>query len=102
MASALFSSRRSSCPAAAGTANRNKTITICLSLGLILGAATSFFRPFQQDVHPCFGIRVLVKLKLKLRNMPEREPRRQFPPQLPHRLRQNRNGLVVRAPIAGR
>src|SRR5260370_40258578 len=102
MASALFSSRRispesgpySGCPKAAGAANKNKTITICLLLGLILGAPTRFFRPFQKQVDPAFHVWVLVTLKMQFRDAPELQSQSQLPPQKLPGMFQRRQRLI--------
>src|ERR1022692_4005229 len=83
MASALFSSRRSSCcPSVAQAANRNKTITFCLTLGLIFVTSPRFSRPAEQKIYPALDVRILVLFKMQLRNMPELQARSQFLPQV--------------------
>src|SRR5579859_4634685 len=81
MASALFSSRSSSperglpcgCPKLANAANRNKTNTFCLVLGLIFDSPTRFFRPLDKEIDPAFDVRVLVPVEMQFRDMPELE-----------------------------
>ena len=97
MASALFSSRSSSGwppPARAHEpANRNKTTTICLTLGLIFSTATDFFRSFQQKIDPAVDIRVVVTLEMQLRDVPQAQPAGQFVPQVMPGMLQGRQRL---------
>src|SRR5271157_3987348 len=100
MASALLSSRSNSGPSAATpthwaeAANRNKTITICLVLGLIFTARTTFFRPFQEKVDAAFDIGVAIRAEMQLRNVPEAQARGQFVPKEPRRMLQRRHGCL--------
>src|ERR1035438_2245487 len=101
MASALFSSRRSSCcRSAAKAANRNKTITFCLTLGLIFVAPPRFSRPAQQKIDPALDVRILVLFKMQLGDMPELQSRSQFLPQVPRSVFQGRERVVAPALIA--
>src|ERR1039458_3237792 len=101
MASALFSSRRSPCcPLAAKAANRNKTSTSCLTLGLIFVTPPRFSRPAQQKIDPALDVRILVLFKMQLRDMPELQSRGQFLPQVPRGVLQGRERLVAPALVA--
>src|SRR5579872_2804259 len=97
MASALLSSRSNSGPSAAAptprarAANRNKTITFCLVLGLIFNPPTRFFRPFQEKIDTTFDVRVAVLRKMQLGYMPEAQSGSQFVPQEPRRMLQRRH-----------
>src|ERR1017187_6579462 len=101
MASALFSSRRSSCcPLAAKDANRNKTIAFCLTLGLIFVTPPRFSRPAQQKIDPALDVRILVLFKMQLGDVPELQSRGQFLPQVPRSVFQSREPLVAPALVA--
>src|ERR1035438_668388 len=101
MASALFSSRRSSCcPLAAKAANRNKTSTSCLTLGLIFVTPPRFSRPAQQKIDPALDVRILVLFKMQLRDMPELQSGSQFLPQVPRSVFQGRERVVAPALVA--
>src|ERR1017187_8903872 len=101
MASALFSSRRSSCcPSAAKAANRNKTNIFCLTLGLIFVTSPRFSRSAQQKIDPALDVRILVLFKMQLRDMPELQTRSQFLPQVPRSVFQGRERVVAPALVA--
>ena len=55
----------------AEAANKNKTNTSCLTLGLIFVAPPRFSGPAQQKINPALDVRVLVLFKMQLRDMPE-------------------------------
>src|SRR5580700_11889970 len=100
MASALCSRRNISRPAWAGqeagaTVNKNKTTTFCLTLGLIFGRCTLFFRPLQQDLDPRGGVGMMVRLEMQLRYSPKAEPAGQFMPQVVPGMFQCGHSLVL-------
>src|SRR5215469_442716 len=101
MASALLSSRNNSGPSAAaptarmGAANRNKTTTFCLVLGLIFNPPTRFFCPFQKKIDAAFDVRIAILVKMQLGHMPEAQPGGQFVPEKPRRVLQGRHRLPL-------
>src|ERR1035438_10419725 len=101
MAPALFSRRSSSgpaaCPgrAAARPANRNKTITNCLGLGLIFSTSTTFFRPFDEKIDAALNIRLPVMVEMQLRDVPQAQADGQFVTQIMPSALQSRHRLLA-------
>src|ERR1022692_3010033 len=109
MASALCSRRKSSGTAplrsrlgtaplwgwASEAVNKNKTTTVCLTLGLIFRRRTLFFRPLQQNLDPRGGVGVVVRLEMQLGNPPQVQTAGQLMPQVVTGMLQGGHGLVL-------
>src|SRR5258707_5669882 len=94
MASALFSRRNISAGAAAA-ANKNKTNTFCLVLGLIFIPRPRFFRPPEQEVHTAFHVGILVPVKMQFRDPPELEAASQLTAEVSDGMLQCRQCLIL-------
>jgi hypothetical protein len=123
MASALFSSRRSSCPGAAWDGKSKNRPKTAASTGLTLpntaGAAketklshfegvwgllfiprSRFFRPPEEEVDARIGVGVLIALKVQFRHVPELQPGGKFAAEIPAGVDERRKCLILFAFVA--
>ena len=77
------------------TVNKNKTTTVCLTLGLIFGWRTLFFRPLQQNFDTCGGIGVVIRLEMQFGDPPQIQTAGQFMPQVIPSMLQGGQGLFL-------